>query len=160
VTIRSLFILLIAFKFEDKERAIEAMVHLSYSFALPADLWEDITSVLLPCVEEFYRSVKHKKPDVKVSNSWKFGSQTIRTTMSRKDWKRIMEILKPSVPMSFDQAAASRQAVVSNPAYKNHRGLKLWNTYPSLRRADIRFRQTGIVLPFGFPVSNYRQPNL
>jgi hypothetical protein len=160
VVIRNLFTLLIAYKAIDEQKAAMAMVHLNYSFALPPNVWGDITRAILPSLEDFYQSVKHKKPDMKVSNSWKFGKQTIRATMARKHWKRAIEILRPKVPMSFDQAAASRKAVVLSVDNKVHRQLKLWNMPSIFRISDIRFRETGILLPFGHPVSEYTQPNL
>src|SRR5450432_2857656 len=94
VIIRNAIILLIMYTFSDRAEAVTAIIHLWYSVAMPAELWNHISDRLRPLVDEFYVTIKQKKSSTQTSKSWTFGSGTVFLTLSRKDWKRFVEILR------------------------------------------------------------------
>jgi len=167
VTIRNAIILLLAVACPDDEAA-EVILHLWYSMALTKPMLVLIKRV----IGQFVRGTLSNfsiAPDCReekgavniISSLVKVGKVNLQLHLDRNQWRRLVSIATAD-EIDFQSAEASRLSTNVNPTARCHiDSLQLGRRKtPIFRRvADSKFRQTGILLPFGASTGAFNSPN-
>lgn len=156
VACRNLTILLVLGSYPDEDAAVDLALHHWFSAFLPSD-YHTIASTaargFMDHVEK--RSSSFRMPDTK---STIYLSIPPDSPIFRKTKEAMEHICGKYIP-SREQAAAAHHRVRFAASRMDHRDRIMAQLKPSHRLAFQRFRQTGIVLPFGAQDSRFDTPN-
>jgi hypothetical protein len=159
VVVRNALTLLLIYKLRKYHDVRRIIPHLLYSSFISSLWWKNLTIDLRGEVQNFYNSIKQKKPDTQAFNTWDFQPGVIRLTLSRRSWRRMLDLLQPEVKLSFIEAVAAREAAMFDRKSSAAAGLELYKIPTDLRASYMRFQQTGILHPFGWQVHEHDVPN-
>jgi hypothetical protein len=159
IVLRNALMLMTTFLYPNKVEAAKTVMQLWYSAFLESSAWKKLKYELLPFVERAYVKNKKGKATSQVSQRWTKGEASLRLTLTRRQWKLMLEILGDGENIDFNKAVASRKSVVEDPTRKELRSKKLYEMPATYRRAHVRFLKTGMLLPFGQPVGGFDIPN-
>jgi len=155
IVIRNALMLMIIFLYPNKFEAAQTVMQLWYSAAMKEKTWKKLKYELLPFIERAYAKNMKGKATSQVSQRWTKGAASLRLTLTRRQWKQMMEILINGDSIDFNKAMSSRRAVIDNPKAKTSRRKKLLDMPAAHRRSHVRFLSTGMLLPFGQPVGDF-----
>ncbi|OBT41478.1 hypothetical protein VE00_07576 [Pseudogymnoascus sp. WSF 3629] len=86
--------------------------------------------------------------------------QTLRLVLKKKDWLRFQEFCDIPDGLTPENAAKIRRAVTLAPERADYRARWYYkDASPSMRIAKQRFREDGLLLPFGHPRGDFDVPN-
>ncbi|KAF2644956.1 hypothetical protein P280DRAFT_504434 [Massarina eburnea CBS 473.64] len=165
VVARNTILLLFAFASLDQERPIteiaECLIHLWYSAFLPASLVSSLRSRVGPLVSPTYNETAYKAQETIHKKMWKFRSgNTLLVNLQKKEWRRLEQFLHVPEGLGFEEAKKTRSATVMAPERTDYRDRWYYkDATPSMRLAKHRFREDGLLLPFGHPRSEFNSPN-
>lgn len=160
IVIRNALILMIAFLYPNKLEAARTITQLWYCAAAVAKTWQKMTGELRPFVERAYRRSGKRKAAAQVSQRWTKNEASLRLTLTRRQWKLMLDLLADADGIDFDAAMRSRRAaVLADPRQEARRNRTLCGMPAAYRRAHVRYLNTGLLLPFGQPVSAFDAPN-
>ena len=92
---------------------------------------------------------------------WQFGQQrTLRLVLMKEEWLKLEKSLESPQGLGPDQARNIRIAVTLAPEREHYRDRWYFKySMPSVRIAKRRFREDGLLLPFGHPRLSFDTPN-
>lgn len=96
-----------------------------------------------------------------LSKTWEFSDgRTLRLVLKQKEWIRLADFLDVPEDLSFEDAAAIRRAVTLAPERFDYRDRWYFkDASPFMRIARQKFREDGILIPFGHPQTAFDKPN-
>jgi hypothetical protein len=165
VVARNTILLLFAFTSLAQECPIpeiaEGLIHIWYSAFLPSSLASALQSRIAPLVSAVCSTIADKAPETLHRETWKFHSKnTLCLSLRRKEWLRLEEVLHVPEGLGFEKARKIRSDTVMAPARADYRDRWYYkDATPSMRLAKHRFRQDGLLLPFGHLRFEYTSPN-
>ncbi|KAI5922779.1 hypothetical protein F4810DRAFT_671424 [Camillea tinctor] len=151
--IRDVPILVFAMLEEDKEIASEGIIHLWYSAFIPKSLRDNLISKMKKVVDIVMSMAEDPQNlDTIIDEPIKLGLSTIQVRWSVRNWLHIQSLIEAPIPLSAEEAQQIRQQVSLNPNELDERELHYYcQPEPSNRLCLQRFREDGILLPFGTP---------
>jgi len=165
IIVRNLIIILLATYFPNGE-ASEMITHFWYSSALTPHMMATMKEMLAPIVREFCKDLETPSPDFKgvIISEWDVGESdtTVRVLFPEKIWRRLLAVVEGDCPCDFEAAEKSRREINVNPASQHTRDEQDRINFlapPSRRLTDNKFRERGIMLPFGTPAESFIVPN-
>ncbi|KAL4995479.1 hypothetical protein BDV10DRAFT_196650 [Aspergillus recurvatus] len=141
------------------EQASIVMLHLCYSAFLRKDLLESVQSVLIPFIQNLLTSGQEGPMGLLLRGTWTHNKATLTAALPRAVWERILSIFASPSRMSFDEAATLRRSVTMAKQRQDQREGSLFRLPPPWRLAQQRFREDGVLLPFGASRDGYNIPN-
>ena len=153
---RNVLILLIAM-LRPPVQAAELMLHLWYSARLTEALEKAIEELVRPLIADVVEKIKNRRDEIVQSKTWSFGLCSMTVCLTKEQWEALLEML--DTKHSASKAEHERLGIVLNASRKDNLDRHLLNLQPSRRLASIRFRETGILLPYGVCVDAYCKPN-
>jgi hypothetical protein len=131
-----------------------------------ADIWlfrmynAGVVQVILPQLLEFFgtKQFQNASEELPLSITWVTGKSTLQLTLLKKEWRYILAVLKPRDNLSIEMAQkhAAEIMVPSSNLYQLDRiDLKNLVTLPHRRLANKRWRETGIILPYGHSAKGF-----
>jgi hypothetical protein len=158
VVARNVVILLLALKISDRQQAAEAIIHCWYSaFLRPAD-FKHIES-LRPDIQEVCDTISGRASGSLQAKNFAFERGTLRIILKKEAWKMLLEFVSVSHALTSQQAFSLRCAVTLAPGQKDYRERALLFLQPGHRICKQRFREDGILLPFGHSRDDFTIPN-
>ena len=157
---RNVVLLLIALIVEHKEEAIDCMIHFWYS----ASLRQSHMNILKQRIDPLIQRVREKTKNASVTSlhdeTWTFGKQSLRLVFTQENWTRLGDFLQalPQTPNTF-RPIEIRQAITLASSRQDFRDLHQLFDPPAHRIAKHRFREDGLLLPFGSHRSGFVWPN-
>ena len=156
VACRNLTILLVLGSYPDEDTAVDVALHHWFSALVPSD-YHTITSTAAHSFLDYI---------VKGSNSFKLPSTRSTVYLSpsassptfSKTRDAVEHICGKHIP-SKEQARTAHERVRFAASRRDHRDRVMAQLKPSHRLAFQRFRETGIVLPFGAQSSHFDTAN-
>lgn len=138
----------------------EDLIHIWYSAFIPKTLLASFHSKVKPLLKDGWDSAV-ERDDGTVAKTWKFHrGSTLVLTLSPKDWLRLDSFLEVPDGLDFDAANRLRASIVLAPERADYRDR--WDfkeANPHMRISKKRFREDGLLLPFGNPRNDYKIPN-
>jgi hypothetical protein len=139
----------------------EALIHLWYSAFLTVELNSNFRLRVLPFFTEVCEKTKNEKMHATIEKTWKFTiGCTVRLVLRREQWIRLSQYFK--IPESISQEAAHsiRTATVLAPERVDYRDRWHYKDLsPPVRVAKQRFREDGLLIPFGYSRGGFVIPN-
>jgi hypothetical protein len=150
-------LLLIALRYEP-EVAAQMMLHLWYSAGITEDMNAKIESdICLPLVS-LYISSMDKPLSFPVERTWTYGTRSLQIKLTNRDLLEIGGCLM-GTNLKMEQANEIRLHTVMAPHRKDYLERALHRLPPAWRVAALKFREDGILLPFGASRDAYTVPN-
>ncbi|PKK48400.1 hypothetical protein CI102_8134 [Trichoderma harzianum] len=136
VVARNAIILLIALVSDNADEAVDCIIHVWYS-AL----------------------IRKSDLDMLQQKTWRFEKGSLRLVLPKSFWDRLLAYVSIPEGLTADQASCIRTAVTLARSKRDYLDLHLIFQSPSRRVAKQRFRQDGLLLPFGAPRHEFQEPN-
>ena len=169
VVARNTILLLLAFATQDTADikgtttaldTAEVLLHVWYSALIPSGVLSWLQERVKPLIAEVCGRIADKPPNSIFSKTWEFSAgQTLRLILKKEDWLQFREFL--DIPnMTPEDAARIRTSVTLAPERADYRDRWYFkDTSPFMRAAKQRFREDGLLLPFGHPRIAFDMPN-
>lgn len=154
---RNILIILIALNFPP-EIASDMVIHLWYSAFLTESIIHSITNTILPIIQNGLKSRKANAQG-KLRATWTYQKTQLSAELDRKTWNLLLAYCQGNQPISFDDAARLRKSVTVAPSRQDYRERATFALPRSWRVARAKFREDGILLPFGAPRGEFKVPN-
>ncbi|KAL4805432.1 hypothetical protein BDV18DRAFT_140850 [Aspergillus unguis] len=157
---RNVILLLVSLVVEDKDEAVDLMIHLWYSAFITASHVKILQQQIQPLIDKVaLHCKKHKAPGT-LTKTWHFGSRTLRLSLHSSEWTRLSSMFQLPEGLTVEKAKSIRRSVMMNGKAKDATERKLYCMRPPRRQAHVEFRAEGILLPFEYPQHGFIIPNL
>ncbi|KAH8593889.1 hypothetical protein B0O99DRAFT_546517 [Bisporella sp. PMI_857] len=170
VVARNAILLLLALTaqdFTDSEKttkpldAVEALIHIWYSASIHSNVLSLLQDRVKPLIADVCSRIAHKPSNILLGKTWEFsGRRTLRLVLKQRDWVRFGAFLEIPQDMTYEDTVRVRTAVTLAPERTDYR--ERWyfkDASPTMRIAKQRFREDGLLLPFGHPRIAFDIPN-
>jgi hypothetical protein len=139
---------------------VEAMIHLWYSASIPSGVLARLEEVK-PLIEEVCNKIAKKPSDSVLSKTWEFSpGRTLRLVLTKTCWLQLRDFLEAPNGLTFEKASQIRTSVTLAPERADYRDRWYYkDCSPFMRLAKQRFREDGLLLPFGHPRKGFDIPN-
>ncbi|KAF1994316.1 hypothetical protein P154DRAFT_586027 [Amniculicola lignicola CBS 123094] len=159
VVARNIMLLLVAFHFEP-DAAVPIMIHLWYSALLPAVMLETLQDPILPYIEKMCDALAHLPDDHMSLGTWGFGAHSsILVLLKKKDWLELKRYFHPPEGLAMEDANTLRRKTTLAPERVDYVDRALYKQPPGMRAGTYKFREDGILLPFGASRADFDTPN-
>ncbi len=159
VVARNAIMLLIALVLEDVNEAIDCIIHVWYSVLLRKSDLDVLQARIRPLVESVCKKIKNRTPTNVLGKTWQFGQRSLRLVLEKTSWDRLLSFFDIPRGLTAGRAQQIRQAVTLAKSRKDFIHRVLLSQPPSRRIPMNRFREEGILLPFGSPCKEFQEPN-
>ncbi|KAF9877002.1 hypothetical protein CkaCkLH20_05268 [Colletotrichum karsti] len=159
VVARNAIMLLIALVVSDTDQAADCIIHVWYSALIRESDLEILKRQIQPLIKDVCEKVKGKPSDSLQAKTWKYGDRTVRLVLQKFMWNDLLAFLDVPPGFGVDKASKVRRAITLGESRKDFRDRHLIFQTPSHRVALTRFREDGLLLPFGARRAEFRHPN-
>ncbi|GAW19318.1 hypothetical protein ANO14919_088040 [Xylariales sp. No.14919] len=159
VVARNLIFLLMMFVEENPAVAAENVLHLWYSALITESCYDMFRSRLKPLVEEVCDKIARKPGYTKLRKAWKFGESSVQVVMTRNGWFSLLSYFDVPQGLTKDVAQQARQIVMSAPERIGYVDSVMCTKSPTGKLAMRKFRDNGLLLPFGQLGEEFTIPN-
>jgi len=159
VAARSFILLLVALSVEDDKEAIECMIHVWYSAFLRASDMAILRDRIRPMIEDVCRNIEKKSSTLFLGTTWTFAQHSCRIELTKESWGKVLLYLDNIQSLSIDRAHQIRSAVTLAPERIDYRDRHMLISTPTQRICKQRFREDGLLLPFGASRLGFDVPN-
>lgn len=150
IVARNAILLMIALFFDNIEEAVPVMIHLWYSARMPATLLAMIQDKLLPPVEDVCNKIANKSDDIPLGKTFKTHSgQSLRIVLTKAGWSRFKSYFTMPAGLTPKAANTMRLKAVYDPSRRDYLHKGFYTYWRTLRVSMDKFRQDGILLPYG-----------
>ncbi|KAK3901827.1 hypothetical protein C8A05DRAFT_16048 [Staphylotrichum tortipilum] len=155
----NVIMLLIALVVDNTDVAVDCIIHIWYSSLIrKADL-DILQQRIRPLIEEVCEKIRDKTPGSVLAKTWQFGQRSLRLVLQKSSWDNLLSFMNTPEGLSAKEANRIRRAVTLAESRKDYRDRHLLFQPPSRRIAKQRFREDGLLLPFGSRRDEFREPN-
>ncbi|GFG26617.1 monoterpene epsilon-lactone hydrolase [Aspergillus udagawae] len=159
IVARNVILLLIALIVEEVDEAVDCIIHFWYSaFVRESDV-DVLRHRIRPLIEDVCNKIKDKKTESLLAKTWNFGRHSLRVVLERSSWDRLLAVVDPPAGLTADRAREVRAAITLAESRKDYRDRYMYYQSPSHRIAFNKFREDGLLLPFGSIRHEFREPN-
>lgn len=159
IVARNTIINLLALTVPDKAQAAECMLHVWYSAFIRQGDADLLARHVRPLFEEVNSKIATKPPGTILGKTWKFGSHSCRVELTKEKWQSLLKYLEVPRGLSTEQAHQVRVAVTTAKERRDYRERRMIVQAPAHRLCNIKFREDGILLPFGGSRHAFSIPN-
>ncbi|QPC76664.1 hypothetical protein HYE68_007416 [Fusarium pseudograminearum] len=113
-----------------------------------------------PLLEEVCKKIKDQPPNTYLGKTWVFGHQrSLRLVLNKSSWEVLLALMDVPKGLTADKANNIRTAVTLADSRVDFRDRAYLFFPPAHRVARHRFREDGLLLPFGACRTEFRFPN-
>lgn len=159
VVARNIILLLIGLSIEDDNEAVECMIHVWYSAFLRACDMAILRDRIRPMIEDVCRQNKDKSPALVLGKTWEFAQDSCRIELTNEAWGKVLLHLDNSPGLPTEPAKKLRSAVTLAPERVDFLHRHMLTLTPAHRICEQRFREDGVLLPFGASRLEFSVPN-
>lgn len=159
VVARNVIILLVALVTVDVDQAAECIIHIWYSALLRDSDVDIIEKQVRPMIEAVCHKTEGKPGSNLLAKTWTFEHRSLRLVLQKRAWDALLCFVDCRRGLKADEAHAIRKAVTLAEDRKDYRDRNLSFQRNFHRVALTRFREDGLLLPFGTPRADFKHPN-
>ncbi|KAF5026431.1 hypothetical protein F66182_1496 [Fusarium sp. NRRL 66182] len=159
IVVRNVIMLLVALTAEKQDEAIECIIHIWYSAFVRKPHLDMLNQRVRPLIEGVCNKTKDKPANSVLGKTWKFGQRSLRLVLEKSSWDRLLSFLEAPSELTTEKANEIRTAVTLAKSRVDYRDRSFLFLPCSHRVARYRFRQDGLLLPFGASRSEFQHPN-
>ncbi|KAL2009206.1 hypothetical protein VTN00DRAFT_7400 [Thermoascus crustaceus] len=127
---------------------------------IPEQILRSLRDNILPLVEDVCTKFESLEDSTRhVRKTWKFGSRLLHLVLTKEQWCRLRQFLKVPEGLSVGEAQRIRKSTVLAPHRKDYLERTFYQKKPGWRVCAMKFREYGILLPFGASQKNFDTPN-
>lgn len=156
---RNIILLLIAMVVEDIDTASDCMIHLWYSALVRESDLNVLQQQLRPLIIDVCTKIADKTSATLHGKTWTFGQRSVRVVLEKSSWSRLLSFLDVPAGLDRRQSQTGRAKITLAESRKDYRDRYMCLIPPSQRVPFSRFREDGLLLPFGFPRHDFQVPN-
>jgi hypothetical protein len=156
IVARNAMLLLTALHFEP-EVAAPIMLHLWYSAMLPQAIVQALQVGIQPYIDDVCNKIKDRPVDSTQAKTFNIGGSSIRLTLEKWQWIRLAKMFEVREDLSAPEAQLIRRSVTMSRI--DHIDRSIYKMSPGRRVGVMRYRQDGVVLPFGSSRKDFVVPN-
>jgi hypothetical protein len=158
IVARNAILLLTALHF-DPETATPIMLHIWYSALIPARVLQSLQVNILPLIEDVCAKIQSKPPSSLQAKTWTYDKRSLRLVLRKEQWFRLQQLFKVPDGLSAALAQKIRKSVTLAPERRDYLDRALYTQVPAWRVCTMKFREDGILLPFGSSRREFDTPN-
>lgn len=159
VVARNAIMLLVLLTAEDTAAAVECTIHIWYSAQIRETDMDLLRSSVLPLITDVCSKISSKAPGAVLGKTWIFGDRSLRLVLTKKEWSTLLDYFEVPEGLSSSQAQQIRTGVTLAKGRRDYRERRLSAQVPAHRGCINRFREDGILLPFGYSRDLFVAPN-
>ncbi|KAL7789378.1 hypothetical protein V8C37DRAFT_417967 [Trichoderma ceciliae] len=159
IVARNAIKLLVALVVDNIDEAVDCIIHVWYSALIRKSDLGILQQRILPLVEGICEKIKDKEAGSLWGKTWTFGQRSLRLVLQKSSWDGLLSYMKIPEGLTAERASHTRLAVTLDESRKDYLDRHLLFQSPSRRIAKIRFRQDGLLLPFGSRRHEFQEPN-
>ena len=156
VVARNITMLLLAAQLPPLDAA-ELILHVWYSSRLSQDMLATVEKYVKEPVADVVSKIKGKPDNVMQSKKWTYGAVEMTVCLYKPQWTSLLQILEAK--HGVQKTEEERQKVVLAPTRVDYRDRELYSLSGPRRMSSARFRDTGVLAPFGACLSRFDRPN-
>ena len=139
----------------------EALIHVWYSALIPSSILSRLQERVKPMIAEVCSRIANEPLNTILGKTWEFSAgRTLRLVLRKEDWLKLPEFSDIPDDMTSGDAAQIRTAVTLAPERADYRDQWYFKeASPFMRVAKQRFREDGLLLPFGHPRMTFNTLN-
>ncbi|KAI0850207.1 hypothetical protein F5Y00DRAFT_43671 [Daldinia vernicosa] len=145
----------------DFEILAETLIHVWYSATITKDTLSELQSRVKPLISDVCERAVDKQPNILIRKTWTFKSgSSLLLVLKKEDWARVMEFFDIPEDLTLEKSRQLRHAITLAPEREDYRDRWYFkDASPSMRVAKQRYREDGLLLPFGHPRIGFDYPN-
>ncbi|KAM5479540.1 hypothetical protein McanCB56680_005468 [Microsporum canis] len=159
IVARNVTLLLIALVVEDVDEAVDHIIHLWYSALVREADVDLLHQRISPLIESICGKIKDKAPKSLLGKTWTFGKCSLRIVLEKSSWDRLLAFIAAPIALTAERAREIRAAITLAESRKDYRDRYMYCLSPAHRIAFNKFREDGLLLPFGSTRQEFRVPN-
>ncbi|KAI0111207.1 hypothetical protein GGR51DRAFT_569241 [Nemania sp. FL0031] len=159
IVARNIIFLLIFFAEDDPIVASENVLHMWYSALVPESCYNRLRENIKLFVKEVCNEIAENSGTALLEKTWQFGTGSLRVVLTRDNWLSLLRYFDISQGLTKDKAQQVRQSTVSATERIDYVDRALCKMSPSGRMGMAKFREDGILLPFGQIRETFTRPN-
>ncbi|KAI1209960.1 uncharacterized protein F4807DRAFT_425047 [Annulohypoxylon truncatum] len=156
---RNAIMLLLALMEDDAAVAADNIIHLWYSSFISQTLYDTLNGKIRELVQDICKKIEGKPPNAALGKTWTFGLRSLRLVLTRNQWFELLASLEVPPGLTAEKAQKIRQSVTLAPERVDYRHRRYFAQPPGDRASADKFRDHGILLPFGAPRDSFTIPN-
>lgn len=156
---RNLILLLVGLVVEDPEEAVHSIIHLWYSALVRESDIDILHNRIRPLIQDICEKIKNKPSTTLLGKTWTFGTRSLRLVLEQSSWNHLLTFFDKPAGLTAEQAQSIRTANTLAHSRRDYRDRYMSCITPSQRISFNKFRQDGLLLPFGFPRHDFKEPN-
>jgi hypothetical protein len=159
IVARNAIMLLIGLVVDNINEAVECIIHVWYSALIRQSDLNILQQRIRPLIENVCKKIKDKAPSQRLGTTWEFGQRSLRLVLEKSSWDNLLLYMYVPEGLTVERANQIRTAVTLAESRKDYLDRYLLLQSPSHRIAMRRFREDGLLLPFGYPRNDHTVPN-
>ena len=159
VVARNAIMLMVALVTDDIDTAIDCILHVWYSALIRRSDLDLVQQRVRPLIAAVCDKIKSKPADSLQAKTWTFGQRSLRLVLERSSWQSLLSFMDVPEGLTAELAGQIRNVVTLAESRKDYLDRHLLLQAPRRRVAKVRFRQDGLLLPFGAQRDSFCEPN-
>ncbi|KAK5133101.1 hypothetical protein LTR08_008211 [Meristemomyces frigidus] len=159
IVARNAIMLLVLLTVPDTDKAAECVVHIWYSACIRQTDLDILRDQVRPLVEDICKKIVGKKVGTMLGKTWPFANRALRLVLKKELWTLLLDYLEVPKGLTAVLAQRIRVAVTLAPSRKDYYERMLIKYPPAHRVCINKFRELGILVPFGHRVQLFDIPN-
>ena len=112
-----------------------------------------------PLIENVCEKFKDLKPGFGLINTWKFGQTSLGVVLEKSSWSQLLSFMEAPAGLTYEHARKIRTDSTLSEHRKDYRDRHMLCQSPTDRIASNKFREDGLLLPFGYPRDGFQEIN-
>jgi hypothetical protein len=159
IVARNAVILLVAMVVEDIDKAVDCMIHIWYSALIRSTDLDLLQSSIRPLIKTVCTKIANRAPGALIRKTWTFGSRTVRLVLRQEAWMTLLSYFEVPSGLDLQRAQEVRTAVTMAHERRDYRERRMLAQLAAHRVCANKFREDGILLPFGHTRELFDTPN-
>ncbi|KEY73762.1 hypothetical protein S7711_03071 [Stachybotrys chartarum IBT 7711] len=159
IVARNVIMLLIALFVNDPNEAVLCIIHVWYSSLLRKSDLAMLQGLIRPLLQAVCDSIKDKGEDAVMAKTWSSEGRELRVVLTKSSWDRLVSFLDVPAGLTVERATRIRTEVTLAESRRDFVDRHMC-CQPTHHRVPLRrFREDGLLLPFGYPRHEFVTPN-
>ncbi|KAL2833788.1 hypothetical protein BDW59DRAFT_156589 [Aspergillus cavernicola] len=159
IVARNIILLLIALVVPNSDEAVDCIIHIWYSVLIRESDNDILQHQIRPLIEDVCMKIRDIEPEQILGKTWKFGQRSLSVVLEKSSWNRLLSFMDVPASLNAQQAQETRTVITLAESRTDYRDRYMYCLSSSQRIAFNKFREDGLLLPFGFPRHDFRVPN-
>ncbi|KAJ6011517.1 hypothetical protein N7451_002929 [Penicillium sp. IBT 35674x] len=156
---RNVIMLLVALVVDDMDEAVDCIIHVWYSALMRASDMVVLETRIRPLIRDVCDKLKNKPPEKYFSRKWEVEDRSLRVILTPPQWNHLLGFLEKPVGLNAERVRQIRIATTLAHSRRDYHDRYMTFLSLSQRLCFNKFREDGLLLPFGYPRHEFTEPN-